>query len=436
VLIARYFYKIKNKIQNRVRFFLRVWLFMSLSMVLQAQPVPSIFAELDNASLFLLNAQHQVVMAKHADKAMIPASTTKLMTAFLALQHWGAEHRFHTNFYLSHTANHEAVLMVKGYGDPFLISEEIEHLAKTLAQRLKAQKIESLSHLVLNTDYFQANVILPGHSSTQNPYDAIPSVLAANFNTLNVEQQQGILVSAEPQTPLTPVARAWAMQPEVDLSQGRVNLGAQAKRCENYFAELLSHFLSKEGIRIQGSVVWGSLPADQSHLIYQHDNSHTLAELIQPMMRYSTNFIANQLALILSAERYGAPATAEKVAKMFQEEIIGQFGWQDFKVEDGAGLSRQNRLSAKQLVMLLQKFKPWRHLLPEIMPQVVAKSGTLIGVTTLAGYIEVPISGRAEQLQWAPFALLINEPASYHTRNQITQRLKTALASQSLVSAP
>jgi len=60
----------------------------------------------------------------------------------------------------------------------------------------------------------------------------------------------------------------------------------------------------------------------------------------------------------------------------------------------------------------------------------------LIGVTTLAGYIEVPISGRAEQLQWAPFALLINEPASYHTRNQITQRLKTALASQSLVSAP
>lgn len=413
--------------------FLRLLLAMSLSCPALAEPVPFAFSAFANASLLLLDAQQQAVMLKDADKAMIPASTTKLVTAFLALKHWGADHRFKTDFYLNQTEAQGAVLTVKGYGDPFLISEEIQTLAMNLADRLKAQNIYVLSHLVLNTEYFEPAVILPGRSTSQNPYDAIPSALAANFNTLNVKRQHGKLVSAEPQTPLTPLAKAWASRAEADLSQGRINLGSDTKRCEHYFAELLSHFLIQQGIQINHSVQWEQSfeTAGKPDLpFYRYFNRHTLAQIIEPMMRYSTNFIANQLALMLSAERFGAPASADKVARLFKSDLQRYFGWQDFNLEDGAGLSRQNRLSARQLVALLQRFQPWRTLLPEIMPQVLAKSGTLIGVTTLAGYIETTNTKQSDQTQWAPFALLINEPASYRVRNQIVQQLKAAVSSK------
>lgn len=405
-------------------------------MTLLAQPLPTAFAEFENASLLLLDAQQQPVMMKDADKAMIPASTTKLITAFLALKQWGAAHRFHTDFYLSQLPQTLPVLTVKGYGDPFLVSEEIQRLASQLAERLKARNMDTISHLVLNTDNFKSNIILPGRSTSQNPYDAIPSALAANFNTVNVKLQQGTLVSAEPQTPLTPLAKGWASRPAADLSQGRINLGSDSKRCEQYFAELLSYFLAQQGIRIEQSIRWGSGISGDAELVYQHFNRLTLAEMIQPMMRYSTNFIANQLALMMSAERYGAPATPAKVTRLLQADLQHYFGWQHFELEDGAGLSRQNRLSAKQLVTLLEAFKPWRHLLPEVMPSVYAKSGTLIGVTTLAGYIEVADPKGQASSGWAPFALLINEPASYRVRNQIAQRLKSALNTTTLVSAP
>ncbi|PLA74189.1 peptidase S13 [Hydrogenovibrio sp. SC-1] len=406
-----------------------------LPISLQAQSLPTAFAELENASLLLLNPQQQPVMMKDADKAMIPASTTKLITAFLALKQWGPSHRFHTDFYLNQSSQSSPVLTVKGYGDPFLVSEEIERLAKQLAERLKSQGVDQISHLALNTDHFKSQVILPGRSASQNPYDAIPSALAANFNTLNIKRQQGVLVSAEPQTPLTPLAKSWASRPEADLSQGRINLGSDSKRCEQYFAELLSLFLTQQGIRIEQPVKWRSGMDDDAELVYQHFNRLTLAEMIQPMMRYSTNFIANQLVLMMSAERYGAPATPAKVARLLQADLQHYFGWQHFSLEDGAGLSRQNRLSARQLVTLLEAFKPWRQLLPEVLPNVYAKSGTLIGVTTLAGYIEIA-DPKGKTPNWAPFALLINESASYRVRNQIAQRLKAALNTTTLVSAP
>lgn len=407
-----------------------------MSVSVRAQPVPMVFSQFDNASLLLLDAQHKPVMSQDADKAMIPASTTKLITAFLALKHWGEAHRFYTDFYLAEAKQQPPALVIKGYGDPFLVSEEIQYLAKQLAEQLKFREVNAISGVVLDNSYFESNVILPGRSNSQNPYDAIPSAIAANFNTINVKYQRGKLVSAEIQTPLTSIAKDWGSRPTADLSQGRINLGDDSKRCEQYFAELLTYFLRQQGIGVGHSVKWHSVKEEKQELFYRHVNRRTLAEIIQPMMRYSTNFIANQLVLIMGAERYGAPATAEKAEKLLQDELQQYFNWQHFALEDGAGLSRHNRLSARQLVKLLSGFKPWRHLLPEVIPQVYAKSGTLIGVTTLAGYIQTPSLDGSVEFNWAPFALLINEPASYRVRNQIAQELTTALMSTSLVSAP
>lgn len=379
-------------------------------------------SQLHETGVLMLNAQQEPVIEKDASKLRVPASTTKLVTAYLALKHWGADYRFKTDFYVTRTTHGTSSLWVKGYGDPFLVSEEIQKLAENLAYRLKASGIKTVDEIILDTGYFETNVVLPGRSNTDNPYDAIPGALAANFNTLYLKKVRGAIVSAEPQTPLTPLAVA--LGKHTNLKHGRFNLGGNAKTGERYFAELLSVFLQRSGIAVAQNVKWRSLNHQQdlkeSPPFYRHLNSLTLAEIIQPMMRYSTNFIANQLALKLSAERLGVPASPEKVKQMMRTDLTHYLGWQDFYLEDGAGLSHQNRLSPQQLVVLLEAFRPWKSLLPEIEDQIFAKSGTLIGVSTLAGYIY-------QQQHWLPFALMINQPVPFHYKNQLALQLKQQL---------
>ena len=396
------------------------------SLLLHAAPaslsIQEALGQLRETGALMLNAQQEPLVEKDSSKLRIPASTTKLVTAYLALKHWGADYRFKTDFYVIRNANDLATLWVKGYGDPFLVSEEIQKMAYHLALHLKEAGVGGINKIILDTGYFESNVVLPGRSDTDNPYDAIPGALAANFNTLYLKKNNGQLVSAEPQTPLTPLAIKLGKQ--ANLRHGRFNLGGQAKMGERYFAELLSAFLQQSGIQVKNEIQWRSLKEsaalNNESPFYRHQNTLTLAEIIRPMMQYSTNFIANQLALKLSAEKFGMPASAEKVKRMMKADLTHYLGWQDFYLEDGAGLSHQNRLSPQQLVSLLQAFRPWKSLLPEVEDHIFAKSGTLIGVSALAGYIY-------QQEQWLPFALMINQPVPFAYKNQLALKLKQQL---------
>jgi len=204
-------------------------------------------------------------------------------------------------------------------------------------------------------------------------------------------------------------------------------LGGDARTAQRYFAELLRAALTLQGVDVGAAVSWvepsegsamkGGAETTNSHSpIYLHKNSRTLSEMVKPMMKYSTNFVANQLALNLSADLLGAPASEAKVLLAYRQRLSELFGWQNFHIEDGAGLSRKNQLSPQQLIEVLEQFEPWRHLLPEIEPGVYAKSGTLIGVSTLAGYIKT-------ESDWLPFALMLNEKVPYHYRNKLAHEL-------------
>ncbi len=415
-----------------------VWpvLFLSLlvtgpvSAALEDSPVLQDFNQLQHAGLLVLDAEQVPVYAKNAKQSFIPASTTKLITALLALQYWGEDYQFKTEFYLTYRGGEKfkttvPTLLIKGFGDPFLVSEELALIAKQLAKQLKQQNIQKLSGIILDTSYYQGGVRFSGAGHSDNPYDAVSSALAANFNTVYLQQTEQGIISAESQTPITPAALMLAEESNLfsetikSMKGGkkRVNLGRDEALGQRYFAELLRAFLKQEGVAVSNDVAWQTLEeAFEPILLYQHRNQRTLAEVVTPMMKYSTNFIANQLALNLSREWLGAPANAERVAKVYQQRLVKLFDWQQFTIEEGAGLSRQNRLSPQQLIDVLEAFQPWRHLLPEIEPNVYAKSGTLLGVSTLAGYLY-------KEEQWFPFALMINQAVPFRYRNQLVRVL-------------
>ncbi len=366
--------------------------------------------ELQDAGVLLIDSQGKAILSSQAGKNFIPASTTKLVTAWLALTHWGADYHFKTNFYWDNFTN---TLWVKGNGDPFLVSEELLVIARNL-KRLGLKKIDAIG---LDDSYFQTDLSVPGSSVSSNPYDAVPTAIAANFNTITIKSVAGRIVSAEKQTPLTSFAKTYASQQKLSQRKIRINTGRSTGNAERYFAELLAAFLRQQDVDVGEQIIWGKV--NDLPVYYCHKNSKSLAEMIRPMMKYSTNFIANQLVLMLSADHYQRPANFKDVSSYMEEKLHEEFQWQHFSLKEGAGLSRQNKLSPHHLVQLLEAFRPWKHLLPEVTPGVYAKSGTLNKVSTLAGY------SVNRNNQWNAFAIMIKQSVSHKRRNQIASEFIT-----------
>ena len=196
----------------------------------------------------------------------------------------------------------------------------------------------------------------------------------------------------------------------------RINL-RRAADSATYFAELLASKLRSHGVEVGDSIERGRAPPRAKRLL-THQNSRPLQEVVRAMLRYSTNFIANMLLLDLGAEAYGPPATMEKGVRYARQRIDEVFGWRDYRIVDGAGLSRDNRLSARQLTELLQRFAPWRSLLPERAPGIRAKTGTLRGIRGLAGYLQADDNDD----DWRPFAILINTPAPHRLHFELAKK--------------
>jgi len=347
----------------------------------------------------------QVLRSKNAGKLYIPASTIKVLTSLIALDHWRDEHRFKTDFYFDPVTNN---LWVKGYGDPYLVSEEIDIIVK----KIKLAGISELDGIGIDNSYFSKTISIDGQGNSLNPYDAALGATAANFNTINVRVYENSISSSEKQTPLTPLVNELAQG--LSIGTHRINLG-DVEYAPRYFSELLKAKLNLSEIPTDAFFQSGKIPST-SVLLFTHKNSKTLEQVIASMLEFSNNFIANQLFLTLGADVNGAPANLEKSQAVVKQYIKKHFNWSDQIIIEGAGLSRQNRMSAQQLIDVLNKFKAYRHLMPSQSHDIFAKSGTLKNVSTYAGYIN-------RNNSWNPFAIMINQRVNFHFREEVALEL-------------
>lgn len=106
-------------------------------------PISKVLA-LPNASLLMEENGHTRI-SRHADRPMVPASTMKILTALASIQRWGMGHRFRTDFHMTGDGR----LWVKGGGDPYLVSEELDRIVATLKQK----GIHSVDGLGLDSCY-------------------------------------------------------------------------------------------------------------------------------------------------------------------------------------------------------------------------------------------------------------------------------------------
>ena len=362
-----------------------------LFLVLLLLPAPALagaketVASLTPAGLvFVVDSAGNELVAQNADEPFVPASVTKIVTAWLALQVLGPDYRFQTRFYL----DKNRVLYVRGGGDPFLVSEELALLAPQLVAAIGKEPIKGI---VLDASYYPANIRIPGIEDSKESYDALNSALAVNFNTINAIRNGNSVRSAESQTPITPLAIS-QFRARGPKGRGRISLSQDPAVSLKYAGELIAAFIGQAGGTVKGPISTGSVPKGLEP-VYVHQQSRTLSEILVLLLMASNNYIANQVFLEIGGQRKGGPVSLEKSLQV-ANEILAANGLADaIHLEEGSGISRGNRFTARGLAKVLELFAPNAKLLRG-HDGGLNKTGTLDGVRTLAGYANTSTHGQ------------------------------------------
>jgi len=364
--------------------------FRLLALALLLLPAPALagvredVAALAPAGLVLVvDAAGNELVAQNADEPFVPASVAKIVTAWLAMETLGGDYRFETRFYL----DDKRVLYVRGGGDPFLISEELAPLAVALVAAIGKKPINGL---VVDASYYPSELRIPGIEDTDEAFNALNSALAVNFNTIYAVRRGNNVRSAEKQTPITPLAIA-QFQARGSNGTGRISLNRDQTVSLQYAGELIAAFIERAGAKVTGKISIGTVPAGLQP-VYVHQ-SRPLSKILAELLRASNNYVANQVFLEIGGHRLGGPVSLDKSLKVANEMLAAHGLAADMHLEEGSGISRDDRFSARGLAKVLELFAPHADLLHG-HDGGTNKTGTMEGVSTLAGYADTSSHGR------------------------------------------
>jgi D-alanyl-D-alanine carboxypeptidase/D-alanyl-D-alanine-endopeptidase (penicillin-binding protein 4) len=191
-----------------------------------------------------------------------------------------------------------------------------------------------------------------------------------------------------------------------------------------YAGAVFRQLWSELGGQLRGGVRDGVASAAARPLAAKE--SPSLTEVVRDVNKYSNNAMSRQLYLELGAAAFGPPATPEKSERALRQWLAQKrLELPDLVIDNGSGLSRIERISARGLGALLNA--AWRS---RVMPEFIAsmpvvgvdgtlrrraksaayagnahiKGGTINGVRAIAGYV-LDSGGR----RWV-VACLINHP--------------------------
>ncbi len=363
-----------------------------------------------SATVLVVDSKGNELIAQNADTPFVPASVTKIVTAWLALEVLGADYRFETRFYL----DAKRVLYVKGGGDPYLISEELAPLATELVAKIGKAPITGI---VVDASYYPSDLRIPGIENDDTAYDALNSALGVNFNTIYAERIGNKVVSAEEQTPITPIAIARFRAKGPPDGEGRISLGQDPAVGLRYAGELIAAFIRRAGGNVKGEISIGTVPKGLEPIMFTDsrarsrrswsDSSST--RTIIPPTRSSSRSAAMSWAG-RSVSRSRLRSRTQRLAAQGLADAI--------HLEEGSGISRDTRFTARGLAKVLELFAPHADLMHG-HDGGLNKSGTMDGIRTLAGYADTSTHGRVR--------FVISLASNDETRFQLLQAIKAGL---------
>lgn len=384
------------------------------------------------------------IISHNAAKAMNPASVMKLVTTYAALEALTPAYRWKTEVYRNGTLNQGVLdgnLIIKGYGDPALNITEFWRLL----QQVQQQGIRQVKgNLILDLSVYAPEV-------SQRPvlddepwraYNANPSALLLNgrntsfrFSVANTGNKPAVQISQEFELPQIRVINTmqtrkgacndwrgdlhYSITPQADGVTVAFS-GTLPDQCDERYLELsvlsdtqyvffsFKKLWTQLGGQFNGQVVLA--PATDANTLVTTWLSPPLDSVVRDINKWSNNVMARQLLLTIALEAGFSPAD-EVGAALALKQVLRQRGLQfpELVLENGSGLSRNERISAEHLAQLLVTAyqRPVMPVLMASMPilgldgttkkrlaegsskgMAYLKTGSLEGVSSIAGYVQ------------------------------------------------
>ena len=363
-----------------------------------------------------------------ARRGQPPASVTKAVTALYALETLGAGYRFETRLIATGAVSGGVLqgdLVLAGGGDPTLDTDALAGLASAL-KRAGVREVRGRL-LTWGGAVPFARVVDPGQPEHVG-YNPSLSGLSLNFNRVHFEWRRsgnGYAVSMDARSdryrPEVRVARMAIADRSVPVytyrdggdhdswtvARGALgNAGSRwlpVRRPEAYAAEVFASFARSHGIVLKYAGPAKSLPGGS---VLAAHRSAPMRDVLRDMLKYSNNLTAELVGMTASARRLGRPAPLATSAREMSQWARSRLGMQDAKLVDHSGLGEASRLSAEAMALALARVHRAGALKPILKDipmrdgngkvnsahpvKVMAKTGTLYFVSSLAGYATGP----------------------------------------------
>jgi D-alanyl-D-alanine carboxypeptidase/D-alanyl-D-alanine-endopeptidase (penicillin-binding protein 4) len=377
---------------------------------------PEIYAALERAKLppesLVVVVQEagttRTRLAWRADVPVNPASLTKLITTYAALDLLGPAWTWSTPVWLQGTVTDGVLdgnLVIKGSGDPKLVPERLWLMLRRV-QQLGVREIRG--DIVLDRSAFSVPEQSPADFDGEplRPYNVRADALLLAYRSVLLsftpDPARGVAlvgvdpplagVQADASVPLGAGAcNDWRADLKADFSDPtRLRLaGSFPAACgekswpvayadpRSYNDRMVSALWREMGGKLAGSVRDGVAPGTAPAF---SSVSPALSEVVREINKFSNNVMAQQLFLTLGLNRggSGSPEASREVLRRWLSERLGRAA-EGAVIDNGSGLSRETRLSAQQLARLLQS--AWASpVMPELMASlpVSGTDGTLL----------------------------------------------------------
>ncbi len=418
----------------------------------------------------------QPIYELNADRYFTPASNTKLFTTTLAMSLLGPDYRFRTTIETHGTLDSagrlSGDLVLAGRGDPDFSNRRIPYDAanpidgdsdKPLAELVDELVAKGLREVdgdvVADDSYFPYEPYPDGWAIGDLPedYGAAVSAICFDDNGLDIKVTPGDQVGArawatiEPwpgyavydfdlttgtadsppdfHTLMEPSGR-YLIRGSVPVGHATIDLGAAMPDPANYTAHVLKQMLTARGIRVTGEAraQHGQLPppddtsiqpqsaptvstAPPPVVLAEHD-SPPLIEIVRVLNKVSQNLHAEILLRTVAKEKtgIGSLSTGLQIEQKFLTSIGIPVG--DVLVDDGSGLSRENLVTPRAVVALLEyvEQQPWGSAFLSTLP-VAGLDGTLqhrMIDTPAQGRIQAKTGSVARTQAMSGFATTVN----------------------------
>jgi D-alanyl-D-alanine carboxypeptidase/D-alanyl-D-alanine-endopeptidase (penicillin-binding protein 4) len=421
------------------------------------------------AALDIRTVEGKVLASHNQQLAFNPASVMKLVTTAAALDLLGPDYHWITRVYAQGPLVADVLngdLIIQGSGDPRLAHEDLARLLRRL-RSLGVREIQG--DLVLDRSLFQTTLddAAAFDGLPYRAYNALPDALLLDAKAISLRffpdaQTQSVRVAMEPPmvdflieppkldtepcinwreklgTVVDPSSVHFSGTYSVDCGERVLVLHAHTLSHARYFDAVFRQLWRELGGSIVG-VMREEKKLESARELLQWE-SPTLAQIIRDINKHSNNVMARQLLISLATLPTSTAVTPEVGAAQAKAwlDTLG-VNSESVVIENGAGLSRKERLSANTLSKVL--YHAWHS---PYMPEFIAslpivgvdgtmirtlknsavkarahiKTGSLNDVASIAGYVKAK-SGR-----WISVVCMINHAEANSARTSFNELLE------------